>query len=401
MRTALVVTILALLGWQAARVAGAALRGARDLPSLVALADRFPGNTAYAALVARVDMFEGRFLAATERLEHALGANPASAALWLDLARVAINRGDAPAAVRAAEAARRRAPTSADVCYQAGVLLLEARVVSRALPALRCAIELDPHRAPEVYALAWATIGDGALIRDAIVPDDATGWRGYAAYTRARRSDEAAAAWAGLAEHGATREDRFGYIEFLLRGGRGAEARALWEESFGRSQRNLVHNGSFEATPIGRGLGWTLAAGEGARAAVVTVPAAPDGRRALEVTFEGANVDYQAASQIVPVDAGRRYRLRATVRTEGLRSMSLPHLAVRGYGRCVMTEVGGQEWKGTRPWTQETLDFQVPAGCSVVLVQLRRRPALRFGGHISGRLWLDGVVLEPLSDKTV
>jgi hypothetical protein len=394
-----VVVALVMLGVQAGQLSRAALQGAHDRASLVALADRFPGNTAYAALLARADIVSGRLTDATERLEGALGRNPASAGLWLDLGRAAVSRGDDRAAVRAAVAARRRAPRSADVCYQAAVLLLEADAAAEALPALRCAVDLDPQRATDVYGLAWAVVADGALIRQAVVPDDAAGWRGYVSYARARRAEEAAPAWAHLVRHGASAAERFAQIDFLVKRGRGAEAAGIWAEAYGPRPESLVHNGSFEAEPPGGGLGWMLGGHAGARTAIAARADAPDGRRVLQVTFEGANVDYQHASQIVPVVPGQRYRLRAMVRTDGLRSTSVPRLAVRGYAACPLGEIGGREWKGTVPWTAETFDFDVPPGCSVILVHVRRRPGGRFGGSISGTLWLDRVAIQAIGDE--
>ena len=52
-------------------------------------------------------------------------------------------------------------------------------------------------------------------------------------------------------------------------------------------------------------------------------------------------------------------------------------------------------------WTTEVLDFVAPPGCSTVVVQVRRPPAGRFGGNISGRLWLDRVEIVRVPDKAV
>jgi len=401
LRAGVIVVALVVLGAQAARLSRAALQGAHDRRGLVALADRFPANTAYAALLARADIVSGRLADATSRLEVALGRNPAAAGLWLDLGRAAVGRGDSQAAVRAAVAARRRAPMSADVCYQAAVLLLQADAAGEALPALRCAVDLEPQRATDVYTLAWAVVGDGALIRQAVVPDSAAGWRGYASYAYARRADEAAVAWAHLVGHGASAAERFAHIDFLVKRGQGAAAAKIWAEAYGPRSDDLVHDGSFEAEPPGGGLGWMLGGITGARTDIVVRADAPDGRRVLQVTFEGADVDYQHAAQIVPVVPGQRYRLQAMVRTEGLRSTSVPRLTVRGYAQCPLGEIGGRDWKGTVPWTAETIDFDVPPGCSVILVRVRRRPGGRFGREISGSLWLDHVAIHLLGDEAV
>jgi hypothetical protein len=400
-QAALLLLVLIGLGVRAAKVSIAAFEGARDVEGLVALSRTLPDNTAYDALLARADIIGGRPQAAAQRLQDALGRNPASAGLWLDLARAAISAGHVGETAAAAVAALRREPMSAEVCHDAAVLLLEAGAVPEALAALRCAVDLDPRRARDVYDLAWSVVGDGDVVHDAVVPDSAAGWREYMSYARQRRSGETAVAWARLARHGPRAEDRFDYVEFLAQHGRGAEAAAVWAEAYGPRGDNLVFDGSFEAEPVGRGLGWVLARNDAARTVVVAMPDAPDGRHVLQVAFSGSNVDYRHAYQIVPVGEGRPYQLRAVVRAEELYSVSAPHLMVRGYGGCALGEIAGREWKGTMPWATETLDFVAPPGCSTVVVQVRRRPAGRFGSNISGRLWLDRVEIVRIPDKAV
>lgn len=400
-QAALLLLVLIGLGVRAAQISVAALEGARDVEDLAGVSRTFPHNTAYAALLARADIIGGRLDPATRRLEDALGRNPASAGLWLDLARAAVSAGKMPETAAAAMSARRREPMSAAVCHDAAVLLFQVGSVPEALAALRCAVDLDPQRARDVYDLAWSVVGAGAVVHDAVVPDTAEGWRGYMSYARQRRPEDTAIAWARLTRHGPRTEDRFDYVEFLTQHGRGAEAAGVWAEAYGPRGDNLVFDGSFEAEPVGRGLGWVLGRSDEARTAVVAIPDAPDGRRALQVAFTGSNVDYRHAYQVVPVDEGQRYQVRAVLRAEELYSLSAPRLVVRGYGGCALGEVAGREWKGTMPWAADTLDFAAPPGCSTVIVQVRRRPAGRFGSNISGRLWLDRVEIVRVPDKAV
>jgi len=150
---------------------------------------------------------------------------------------------------------------------------------------------------------------------------------------------------------------------------------------------------------IGRGLDWILNVADGARADMREVPDAPEGRRVLEIRFEGANVDYRHAYQIVPIRGGAAYRLRAQVRAVGLTSLSGPRLLVEGYGACRMARVEGREWRGDAPWTGEELAFAPPAGCAAVVVRIRRPRTERFDARISGRGFVDAAEIIGAGDR--
>lgn len=389
---------LAWLAAAAGRVTVAAWGGGRDAEAWAALADQLPGNSAFQAVLARADLAAGRPRAASKRLEAALRDNALSAFLWLDLGRSLIALGDTERAVHAALGARRRAPASGDVCYDAGVLLLQADQVALALDALRCALEFAPRRAMEVYALAWAVLGKGELVRDA-VPDTADGWRTYLHFLRAHRPEEVSTAWAELARRGATSADRLYYVNFLIGTGRGSEAAEVWATAYGPRGRNLVFNGSFESDSVGGGLDWIMQPCDGAEAMVTRMAQAPVGTRVLQVRFDGANVDFHHVYQIVPVAGGRRYQLRATVRAERLTSASGVRLAIAGYRGCAMGRVDGREWRGTTAWSEERLSFTAPARCSAIAVQIRRTRTERFDRNISGRFVVDDVKLVALGDE--
>jgi hypothetical protein len=380
------------LGYGAAQLAAAAWADPEDPATLAILAARLPANVTYLQALARADLLAARPDAARRRLAEALERNPAAAGLWLDLADAAL-AADAPEeAVAAVQAARRRHPTSGEVCHRAAVVLLQVGRVGDGLAGLRCAADLAPERAADTYDLGWALLGDGALVREAIVPASHAAWRSYLHYARAHRPADVTAAWEGLERHGgAEPADRLSYVEFLAANGRGAEAERVWAAAYGARGANRVFNGSFESEPVGAGLDWVIERVEGVRAAIVTQAGAPDGRRVLEVVFQGAPVDFHHVRQVVPVEGGRRYGLRARVRTERLTGLGGPRLAVGGYHGCPLGWITGREWRGTTAWREETLSFVPPAGCSAVLVRLQRAPTGAFDRKIGGRLWLDRI----------
>jgi len=391
--------VLVWLAASAAFVSRAAWLGARDADGLLTLARQLPANTAYEHILAREELAAGNPNGAAGWLEGALRRNSRSALLWLDLARARAALGKSEEAVEAASMAQRYHPTSAAVCYDTAIVLFQAGAVARALEALSCAADLVPGRSGEVYDLAWSVVGDGDLVRRAVVPDSASGWRSYFEYARRRRHEEVSPAWEGLVPYGPSPVDRLNYVDFLIGTGRGTEAGRVWAEAYGARGKNLVFNGSFEADSVGRGLDWILGVCDGARTAIVASAEAPHGKRVLEVAFNGSNVHYHHASQAVPVQGGQSYRLRALVRSDRVTSLSMPHLSISGHNGCGMGRIDGRAWGGTVPWSEETLYFTAPPGCSAVIVGIRRDRTDRFDSKISGRIWIDRVELTAIANE--
>lgn len=113
--------------------------------------------------------------------------HPGNSALQAVRARMAM--GDAGPAIHATKTARRRAPSSGDVCYDAAVIPLQVGEMTPARDALRCVLEFTPQQVTEVYALGWAASGKRQLVREA-VPRTTLGWRKDLHYARAHRSKE-------------------------------------------------------------------------------------------------------------------------------------------------------------------------------------------------------------------
>jgi tetratricopeptide (TPR) repeat protein len=350
-------------------------------------------------MLARADLAAWRPEAAARRLEDALPRNLLSPALWLDLARAKVAVESFEQAVEAASMAQRLHPTSDAVSYDAAVILFQSGAAREALTALSRTVELAPNRATEVYDLAWSVVGKGDLIRRLVVPDTAAGWRAYSRYARESREGEISPAWAGLARRGPTAVDRLEHVDFLVRLGRGSEAHQVWTQAYGASGDNLIFNGSFESDSVGRGFDWILRPSDGARTAIIEDREAPQGRRVLEITFNGSNAHYHHAYQFVPVEGGRRYRLGALVRSHEVTSLSLPRLIVRGQFGCTMARIDGRGFGGTIPWSEESLEFSTPPECQVIIVQFRRERTERFDRMITGRVWVDRVELTAVGEE--
>jgi len=356
-----------------------------------------PGNVADRQALAHLDVAAGRPHAARARLTAALHHAPFAAPLWLDRADVALALGDPPAARHDALHAVALAPADAAGCERAALVLLQADGAADAAPLLRCVATLRPERAPQVLDLATSVYGDAGTVLRAVVPPDANGVARFLRWAHERdRVDAAALGWSALTTLGASRGDRLRHVDFLLDHGEVADAGAIWASAYGAPAPERVFDGDFEADPVGAGFGWLLRERDGVRVAI-TRDAAARGRSGLSVEFRGGNVAFFGVQQVVPVEGGRRYRLSALARADGVTSLSGPRLRVEAHPACRgLSTVESVELRGTRPWGPVGVEFTTPPDCRAVRILLCRPSTDRLDQDLSGRVQLDDVALRDL-----
>jgi tetratricopeptide (TPR) repeat protein len=381
---------VARLAWQEvpqtrldARAAAAALRG----------------NVSYQQSEARFALSAGHPNAAHALLKHALDAAPLTAGLWLDRADAALHAGLLPEAHEAAIAATVLAPTDAAGCYRAAIVLLQAGDGDAALLALRCVVDSAPSRTAQALDLADAVTGGDTVRLRAVVPPDADGLRQLLAWAYARRRPEmAAVAWDGLGSRGATAGDRLRHIDFLLGEGRIDAAEDLWTAGYGARSSSRVFDGGFEDDPVDDGFGWILARDGDTRVTFVGGGAAAHGHRALAIELGRGGSEQSPVRQIVPVDGGRRYRLSALVRADGLAARLGPRIEVRAYPPACPSFAVGRELSGGSSWGAVGLEFDTARACRAVEVVVRRPVADRPNDDRGGRFYLDDVQLIDIGD---
>lgn len=114
-----------------------------------------------------------------------------------------------------------------------------------------------------------------------------------------------------------------------------------------------------------------------------------EGSRSLKVVFRGfAKPVFYNIAQVVTVQPLQRYRLSFMLRTDNLRSTSMPFIevaALKTFQRLASTEPFNI---GSEDWHQVAIEFEVPAGVEGIDVR-----TLRVGcGEdcpINGTLWYD------------
>jgi len=198
------------------------------------------------------------------------------------------------------------------------------------------------------------------------------------------------------------------FFDGLLQSGRFVQAGAAWQDLIrtgvvhrpsAGNPANLVFNGDFEQAPLNGGFDWTFR-DEPYLEVDSQSPAAPDGGRCLRLDFTVShNEEHEPVYQFVPVAPRQAYTLTAYVRSEGLTSDSGPRLRVLDAvcPRCL--EVATEPVVGTRDWSPVSLTFTTGNESRFVRLSVWRPRGRTFPMDISGRFWLDKVVLLPVNDR--
>jgi hypothetical protein len=115
-----------------------------------------------------------------------------------------------------------------------------------------------------------------------------------------------------------------------------------------------------------------------------------EGTRSLGIQLDSPNLLDAGVYEVVAVDPGTRYSLRASVHSEeldganGLRIGAIDH-----YSNQVLYL--SNPVIGSVPWQEIGGEFVVPAGTQLVRVCFVRSPGV---GIIRGRIWFDDIQLE-------
>ncbi len=250
-----------------------------------------------------------------------------------------------------------------------------------------------PQKMPDACFLAFRYWGSWTAVADHVHPANEPVL--LEQLMASRELNAALALWNRMAQNDRLPEKKLTWrlCEGLLGGKRVQEAKEVWRRHLG-GEAPWVYNGSFEEEPSHMAFDWRIRK----HSDVIlerTLTDSRHGRYSLHVRFPGtSNVNFHHVSQIVPVNPGARYRLRFAQKARGLTTDQGIRLELSGYG-CQGLSKASDPVSGTRPWTEETLEFEAPEGCEAVLVQLRRKESLKFDSKIQGDYWIDHVRMEP------
>jgi len=329
---------------------------------------------------------------------------PSAAAAWCDLGDAMFANGRVDEASAAFANAVAVAPNIPAVRERVADYYFRVGDVPRALIEGSTALATsEPSRARifDMYLRRGVPV-DTVLSRG--LPPGAAVARAYLrALIQADRGDYAAAAWAWTASHHYADEALArDFVHYLFARGDYEQAARSWagyvgDRATGYLQSSFVFDGGFESMPSGTEFDWQLGGLDGDRVVVSLDPeVARSGKQSLRIRFGGAdNVDFHHTRQVVFVTPGV-YTFAALVRAMGVttdRGLAF-HLYDAADPRNI--DLWTTELTGTTGWTSLEQTVTIPAGVSLLTVEIAREKSDQFDSHIAGTLWVDDVTLTPI-----
>ena len=190
------------------------------------------------------------------------------------------------------------------------------------------------------------------------------------------------------------------YVAVTLDQGAGTLARAAWlsfvTDGSPASENSAVWNGGFETERLlGWGLDWRVQKTWGVDVALDRFVAAA-GSRSLRLTFNSfPTLDFDGVTQLVAVEPGRDYRLRALARAVDFttRSGLKLQVVVPGIAEQLLGETATISGT-TKDWVKLETNVTIPPNTTLVMLKVRREPASEPEGNLAGKVWLDEVSLQ-------
>jgi hypothetical protein len=333
--------------------------------------------------------------AAAASYRQAVARQPSLIEAWLNLAKAELAAGHEDEAQRILKTISPRLSHVSTWKWQELILARDLRDEERFSAAFNFILAPRlplPHRVSDASFLAKGFWGDTWAVLAHLRAESRTAF--LAELMKTKESEAAFALWTTMEASDSPPDKtlRLHFCQFLLASGRVSQAKEVWATWREDDRRLTVYDGGFEQEPINQGFGWRL-------------PKNPDVlvERSAEFPFEGKyciymrflgtrNVNFSDISQVVPVEAGKVYRLSFARKSQRLTTDQGVFLEVTGY-QCEGLNVRSSPVRGTTPWLKEELEVPVPAGCEAIQLRVRREESTMFDSKISGNYWLDLVEL--------
>lgn len=336
----------------------------------------------------------------------ALQYSPLSSRTWFDVARVQWWMGNIEEAKPALRLALRFNPSEAMLRWEAALFQIQLENYDEAIDNLRYLVRTDRGKRWSYFGLIQTLTTPTDLI-ETIMPPDREVLSDYLNYLiRYGEAANAKAVWKRLADTpGGTLDSSLAlsYIDLMISQKMIGEAGSAWvavsghERFQGRgSSDNLIWNGGLERDEtFGRGFDWKVRSIPGAEVRLDTSDS-KEGKRSLRISFDGTkNVDFSGVWQVVRVKPNTRYALGAHIRTSGLttsnglRLEALDFLDGKLYGVT-------QELVGNHDWSQVNTAFLTSSLAQAVVVRIRREASERLDNLIAGTAWIDQLILREI-----
>jgi tetratricopeptide (TPR) repeat protein len=403
--------VLVLIGWVGKGYVANALASRPTVGNLERAIKLDPSNADYRMRLAGLYEYspvDFQLEKAEEHFRRATSLNSYDPETWLELAAAMEFQGrlgEAGACLRRVDLL---APNLPDYQWPVANFYLLQGNTDEAFRHFRVVLAGTAQYNSNVFALAWKVTDDAGKILQELIPEQLTSEFSYLNFLISQhRLDQAQAVWKRIvAGRGEFPPDHSSpYIDSLIGARRPQEAYQVWTDlqkkglirySSLPSEKNLISNGDFEDELLNFGFAWRIAPLEGVYAGLDTSTYHSPGHSFL-IQFPGKqNLLYQNVYQYVRVSPGQSYRLRASMKTEGITTDSGPRLEVYdAYNAAALDKLSDDFTGSTDGWAPLLLDFAAGPRTELVVVRLTRLPSKKFDNLISGKVWLDDIQLTP------
>jgi tetratricopeptide (TPR) repeat protein len=199
-----------------------------------------------------------------------------------------------------------------------------------------------------------------------------------------------------------TNEELRPYLNRLIKDGDFEQAHQTWQGTLLPQQRTndtFPFNRDFDLPIDGLPFNWDLEVTPGADIQIVSLVNGGK-KRALLVQFSGARVDF-AVKQLMLMPAGE-YTFRGRVKAEALRTSRGLWWQIACASNPAKALANTELVSGTMPWTDFTVNFQVPPrGCRAQWLQLELPARIGPEREIEGQVWYQYLRIAPASAAAV
>ncbi|MCF8106261.1 MAG: hypothetical protein K9K64_12330 [Desulfohalobiaceae bacterium] len=324
----------------------------------------------------------------------ALRASPVLIPAWMEMAKLAEQRGQTPLAYAIQDMFTQSLPEVTTWKWQELLLAYDIDNEPVFTDVLNFVFQRLPGRTMDACFVATQYWGGWSEVAKRLDLENLPRFIGHC--LRSGQTQAALDAWSRLPDPEGDLNVRLSH--YLLHRKEIPSAVSVWEQIKENSE-NLIYNPGFEHKPLNRAFGWRL---RGHKQVTVQrdVFSSKQGRFALHLKFRGThNVRFHHVYQIVPVMPGQAYTLQYFQKSDGLSTDQGVYLEIRGY-QCQGLRTRGPMLTGSSKWEEASLQFQVPDTCRAVLIRVRRNESLKLDNKIKGHYWLDQVVLTPRSGES-
>jgi tetratricopeptide (TPR) repeat protein len=409
-----------ILGWEAARTAGAetllSLRRPYAFRWALALD---PDNSEIHERLGQYCLYSmeyGDLEEAVRQLRRAAELNPWNAAYWFDLGTGCGTSGNETCADSAFERAVRLSPMTPRFEWGWALELLASGQQEEALPHLRRVLALDGSYAPAVFRVSPGALSrPQSVLRNLLPPAGPAQLKlDYLNFLCAQgKLDAAYFVWTqALARDAAIPFASAGpFLNQLIDHSRVREATVVWQDlkasgivPGGRDgdPSNLVYDGDFALTPLNAGFGWRVQRSPYVEVSFRSLPS-PRGNRGLRIDFTvPRNDELTPVFQYVVVRPHTRYLLRVRARTANISSDSGPRLRIVDALCDQCLDVSTESSVGTSSTREVTAKFETGESTELVRLEVWRPRTVDYPAEITGTFWLADVSLRtaPLAPAT-